>query len=335
MKKKLISLITCAMLVTSTLPVHATGYPVFDISDWLTAIDQLYQQYDMVMNTIAQIENQYQQIQQAVERAKSIDWDNIRFDGDFDIRNDIKDANKRVNKLLNQTRQIKNNTLTSPNIDCGNGLYSLADLCGMGSPDHNFFSACKDVEVYMTDSMKFSIDAIEGNLTEKQKMMIWRKYGISPKNYLFVQQSVAQVKTQASKLMAKATDEAVQLQREDRITKTNAIIQAAYAQTDSDGNKTQGAANEANLYLSQQVVDGLMSLEEAIDQMASLSAARMINEENEKQQRLMKWPLNRESRKPLTIKFLIPSVNRSRRWITHLLAGLMFQLFRQSNISPA
>ena len=46
---------------------------------------------------------------------------------------------------------------------------------------------------------------------------------------------------------------------------------------------TQGAANEASLYLSQQVVDGLMSLEEAIDQMASLSAARMINEENEKQ----------------------------------------------------
>lgn len=65
----------------------------------------------------------------------------------------------------------------------------------------------------------FPIDAIEGNLTEKQKMMIWRKYGISPKNYLFVQQSVAQVKTQASKLIAKATDEAVQLQREDRIEK--------------------------------------------------------------------------------------------------------------------
>ena len=280
MKKKLLPLITGIILGIS--PLHATGYPVFDISGWLTAIDQLYQQYDMVMNTITQIENQYQQIQQAVERAKSIDWDNIRFDGDFDIRNDIKDANKRVNKLLNQARQIQN-TLTSPNIDCGNGRYSLADLCGMGSPDHNFFSACKDVENYMTDSMKFSIDAIEGNLTEKQKMTIWKKYGISPKNYLFVQQSVAQVKTQASKVMAKVTEEAKQLQREDRIAKTDAIIQAAYAQTDSDGNMTDTAAKEASLYLSQQVVDGLMSLEEALNEMASLSAARMINEENEKQ----------------------------------------------------
>ena len=46
---------------------------------------------------------------------------------------------------------------------------------------------------------------------------------------------------------------------------------------------TEAAANEASLHLSQQVVDGLMTLEEAMNEMASLSAARMINEENEKQ----------------------------------------------------
>ena len=50
----------------------------------------------------------------------------------------------------------------------------------MGSPDHNFFTACTDVKNYMTDSMRFSIEAIEGNLTNKQKMTIWNKYGISP-----------------------------------------------------------------------------------------------------------------------------------------------------------
>lgn len=280
LKKTILAFLLGSAVAVSNL--SATGYPVFDISGWLTAIDQLYQQYDMVMNTITQIENQYQQIQQAVERAKAIDWENISFDGDFDIRNDIRDANKRVNKLLNQARTIKN-TLTSPTIDCGNGRYSLADLCGMGSPDHNFFSACMDMESYMTDSMAFAVDAMNGGLTDKQRMLIWRKYGISPKNYLFVQQSVAQVQTQASKVIAKATDEAVQLQREDKIAKTNAILQAAYSQTDSEGNMTEAAANEASLYLSQQVVDGLMSLEEAINDMASLSASKMINEENAKQ----------------------------------------------------
>lgn len=280
LKKKLLALIFGSAITISS--VSATGYPVFDISGWLTAIDQLYQQYDMVMNAITQVENQYRQIQQAVERAKSIDWENIRFDGDFDIRNDIKDANKRVNKLLNQARKIKN-TITSPSIDCGYGRYSLADLCGMNGPDYNFFAACKDMENHMTDSMKFAIDAIEGNLTEKQRIYIWKKYGISPANYLFVQQSVAQVKSQASKVMAKATDEALELQREEKISRTNAVLEAAYSQTDSDGNMTEAAANEAGLYLSQQTIDELIELEEAINDMASLSASRMICEENEKQ----------------------------------------------------
>ena len=280
LKKTIIALLFGSVITVSS--VSATGYPVFDISGWLTAIDQLYEQYDMVMNAVTQVENQYTQIQQAVERAKSIDWENIRFDGDFDIRNDIKDANRRVNSLLTQGRRIKE-TLTSQSIDCGGVRYSIADLCGMGSADHNFFSACKDVEKYMSSSMSFAVDAITEGLTEEQKMLIWRKYGISPRNYLFVQQSVSQVKTQAAKVMAKATDDAIQMTREERIARTNDIIQAAYAQTDSNGNMTEAAANEASLYLSQQVVDGLMTLEEAINDMASLSAARMVNEENEKQ----------------------------------------------------
>lgn len=280
MKKRLSVILLSLSLSISSL--FATGYPVFDISGWLTAIDQLYQQYDMVMNTITQVENQYRQIQQAVERAKSIDWENIRFDGDFDIRNDIRNANKRVNSLLTQTRRIKE-TLTTPTISCGYGNYSLADLCGMGSSDHNFFSAVGDMKSYMTDSMKYAVYALEGNLTEKERIYIWKKYGISPKNYLFVQQSVAMVKDSAAKIMAKATEEAKQLQREERIAKTNTIISAAYEQLDSDGNLTEAAANEASLYLSQQVVDGLMTLEEAVDQMAALSAAKMIADENEKQ----------------------------------------------------
>lgn len=269
-------------LSISVPSVFATGYPVFDISGWLTAIDQLYQQYDMVMNSITTIENQYQQIQNAVERAKSIDWNNIRFDGDFDIRNDIRDANKRVNRLLNQARSIKN-TLTTPTIDCGYGRYSIADLCGMNGAEHNFFAATNMMGKYMTDTMSSTIKDIEKGLTKKQRVAIWAKYGISPKNYLFVQQSVSNVQAKAATVMSKATDEAVQLKREDTIAKTNSIISAAYSQTDSDGNMTDTASKEADLYLSQQMVDELLSLQESINEMASLQASRMIAEENQKQ----------------------------------------------------
>lgn len=269
-------------ITVSATNAFATGYPVFDVSGWLTAIDQLYQEYDMVMNSITQIENQYKQIQQAVERAKSIDWDNISFDGDFDIRNDIRDANKRVNKLLNQARIIKN-TITTPTIDCGYGRFSLADLCGMNGSDHNFFMAVETMGSYMTNTMSATIKNIENGLTEKQRISIWRKYGISPKNYLFVQQSVAQVKNSASKVLAKATDEAVELNRQETIARTNAVIEAAYSQTDSDGNMTDAAAKEASLYLSQQTIDGLLALDESVNDLASLEASRLISEENARQ----------------------------------------------------
>ena len=280
MKRKFLSIIAGACLAIT--PISATGYPVFDVSGWLTAIDQLYQQYDMVMNTITQIENQYNMIQQNIERAKSIDWDNIQFDGDFDIRNDIRDANKRVNRLLTSSRNIKC-LMTSPSIQCGYGSYSLADLCGMNGAEHNFFAACTDTEKYMTDSMEYAVKAITEGLTTKQKRAIWAKYGIGPKNYIFVQQSVAQVKSAASKVMAKVTEEARNMKREEDTIRKNNILKAAYESLDSDGNITEGAANEAQLQLTGELVDRTSDLTEAVEDMANVTASKMIADENQKQ----------------------------------------------------
>lgn len=280
MKRKFLSIIAGACLAIT--PISATGYPVFDVSGWLTAIDQLYQQYDMVMNTITQIENQYNMIQQNIERAKSIDWDNIQFDGDFDIRNDIRDANKRVNRLLTSSRNIKS-LMTSPSIQCGYGSYSLADLCGMNGAEHNFFAACTDTEKYMTDSMEYAVKAITEGLTTKQKRAIWAKYGIGPKNYIFVQQSVAQVKSAASKVMAKVTEEARNMKREEDTIRKNNILKAAYESLDSEGNITEGAANEAQLQLTGELVDRTSDLTEAVEDMANVTASKMIADENQKQ----------------------------------------------------
>ena len=50
MKRKFLSIIAGACLAIT--PISATGYPVFDVSGWLTAIDQLYQQIDTVNEKI-------------------------------------------------------------------------------------------------------------------------------------------------------------------------------------------------------------------------------------------------------------------------------------------
>ena len=288
MKKRLVSFVAAAMLF-AFLPATSftTGYPVFDASNWLSAIDQLYQMYDMVNNTITQIENQYKSIQQSIEAAKSIDWDNIRFDGDFDIRNDIKDANKRVNKLLTQARNIKQ-TLTTPSINCGNVKYSIADLCGATSSDmwesrKNLLTAVSDYKYYMTSTMKSAVDSVVEGLNDEQQKAIWAKYGISPKNYVFVQQSTSKVMDAAMKVMGKATEQAQELSMEEKIARGNTIIEAALQNLDSNGQPTAAGMQEAQLHLTQMVHEQLLELGFTMSEIGDMVAAKMIAEDAQKQ----------------------------------------------------
>ena len=287
MKKRFLGFICTALLFCSTPGLlFATGTPVFDVSGWLAAIDQLYEAYDMVNNTITQIENQYTQIQQAVERAKSIDWDNIRFDGDFDIRNDIKDANKRVDKLLTQARNIRK-TITTPSINCGNVRYSIADLCGITDPEEsgvrkNILTALTDYKDYMSSTMKNAVDGIVEGLTDEQRQAIWTKYGISPQNYVFIQNAHTEVLKAASTILANATEQAYEAGLLETTTRSNSIIKAATESVDSNGNPTMSAMTEANMYLFQQLVEEMYGLKSAIYETGSLSAQLAMEQDAQK-----------------------------------------------------
>lgn len=270
------------ILISFVIPFSgfSQGIPVFDVSNWLFALDQLYTTYDMVNNTITQIENQYKSIQQSIDRAKSIDWDNIRFDGDFDIRNDIRDANRRVNKLLNQARNIKT-TITTPSINCGRNKYSIADLCGHGDDENkNILSAIQDYKNFMTEAMQGAVNAIVEGLDDDEKKAIWNKYGISPANYVFVQESTRTVKKKAGEILAYCQENVIGMREEERLARQNAIIQAAYETTDENGNPTEAALNEANTHLLAETNDGIARVEDAVNRAAAGSAQMMLAEEN-------------------------------------------------------
>lgn len=252
------------------------------VSNWLTAIDTLYSNYDMVMNTITQIENQYKAINQAIENAKGIDWENIRFDGDFDIRNDIKNANKRVNQLLSQANAIKDTLYTSI-ISVGGQSYSLADICGHGDDGKDFASCVTDVYGYMKDNMMQAAASAVGNLSEEQEKAIWQKYGISPKNYYLVAQASKLVREKASTCIATTTDNARSMVRNEKILKLNTIVKAAMEAKTSDGTIPQGALQEASMLASQMMVDECMSLREAVENAAAATAQKMIAEEQQKE----------------------------------------------------
>lgn len=252
------------------------------VSNWLTAIDTLYSNYDMVMNTIKQIENQYKAINQAIENAKGIDWENIRFDGDFDIRDDIRDANKRVNRLLSQANAIKD-TLSTSIISAGGVSYSLADICGHGDDGKDFASCVTDVYGYMKDNMMQAAASAVGNLSEAQEKAIWQKYGISPRNYYLVAQASKQVREKALTCIAATTEEARALVREEKIAKLDTVVKAAMEAKTSDGTIPEGALQEASMLASKLMVDECMSLREAVENAAAATAQKILAEEQQKE----------------------------------------------------
>ena len=291
MKKKLVSLFAAlAMLAYAPAALFATGYPVFDVSGWLAAIDQLYQAYDMVNNTITQIENQYKTIQQAVERAKSIDWDNITFDGDFDIRNDIRNATSRVNRLLTQGRTIRD-ALNTPSINCGSVKYSIADLCGATGADangnrRNLFSGIADYAYYMGETMQSAVSDVVEGLDDKQKQAIWAKYGISPANYVYVTTARQEVTNAAMEVLARANDVLENMtQTTSELETANTIVQAVEDNTDSNGQPTEAGMTHGILLLCHQLTGQLATVRDSLYQVGNVSAARWIAEKNEKQAR--------------------------------------------------
>ncbi len=288
MKKLKLYLLSVILLNFGFSPLYAQAIvndPINNIpivSNWLTAIDTLYSNYDMVMNTITQIENQYKAINQAIENAKGIDWENIRFDGDFDIRNDIKNANKRVNSLLSQANAIKD-TLNTSIISVGGQSYSLADICGHGDDGKDFASCVTDVYGYMKDNMMQAAASAVGNLSEAQEKAIWQKYGISPRNYYLVAQASKQVREKALTCIAATTEEARALVREEKIAKLDTVVNAAMEAKTSDGTIPEGALQEASMLASKLMVDECMSLREAVENAAAATAQKILAEEQQKE----------------------------------------------------
>lgn len=285
---KKIVLLLSMVIFNTTVSFAQTGIvhdPINNIpilSNWLTAIDTLYTNYDMIMNSITQIENQYKRIQQAIENAKGIDWENIQFDGDFDIRDDIKNANRRVNSLLSQANAIKD-TLNTTIIQTDGSSYSLADICGFGEDGKGFASCVKDVYGFMKDNVKSAAEAAVGNLTEEQEKAIWMKYGISPRNYYLVAQTSKLIRNSASSCIAKATDQAKELTRQENYAKQSAVVKAALETKTSDGTIPQGAMDEASLLTGQVLVDEMVMMRESIDDAGAAISQKLIADEQNKE----------------------------------------------------
>lgn len=258
------------------------GTPVFDASNWLTAIDSLYSSYDMVMNTLKQIEQGYQQFQFHLEQAKSWDLENISWDGDLDFRDEIKSVTNRVNKQITNIRKIEE-IFTTKQYSAGGMTFTVADLVGAGDRDRDLLDVMRNVGNEMKNSWDQAAEALVNELSEDQKRAIWQKYGISPINFTYMQQKKQLLQNVADQFIAYATaeSEALEAQAEADVAVADAVVAEA-----TNGNEhTEKELLQQILVLSRELIKNISDLKLAVRQAAGQTALQQaLTDEKEMQE---------------------------------------------------
>lgn len=262
-KRKLFAV--CAIFICLSTKTFA-NYPVFDAANWLNSIDRFYQGYDQIMNTLQIIEQNYQQIQQAIEQAKSWSFEDLDFnDGNvlenIDIRDEIQDATKQVNRQLNNIRKMRD-IFCNENMTIGNKTFSMKDLAGLGEEGKNLIDIAKEAIKTEINDFKGAYKSLTTELTDDEKMAIWSKYGLTPQNFLMVQDIDKKFREQAKAVMTEAHEEVQQMRETQRTTRANEIVKKIF---DSNTDLTEKEIAQAEILLDQLQGEQLTQFQQAVE----------------------------------------------------------------------
>lgn len=265
MKKLRQFFISTMLMLSAGIQVFAGGWPVFDAANWLSSIEKFYQGYDQIMNTLQMIEQNYQQIQMAIEQAKSWKFEDLDFnDGNllenFDIRDEIQDATKQVNRQLNNVRKIRD-TFEKENMQIGNKKFSMKDLAGLGDKDKTLIDIVKDTIVMEKNDFAAACEELTKQLTDEEKKVIWQKYGLSPQNFMMVKNLDQKMQKQVTTVMANANAKVEELRWGEDAAKTNAIIQKIFQGDDL----TEKELAQSQLLLDKLNGEKLSQLQDALN----------------------------------------------------------------------
>lgn len=176
-------------------------WAVLDVANLMNGIEQVYQFYQEIQNTIEQVQNTYKQIDQAAQQMKTINFDDMKdlgknFDGMKDnpfevitgVHNSAQDLTREVNKQMNKVNDLQD-ALTKESISFGGVKYSMADLCGATTAtdkkgnSKNIYGFVNNAWNHTKETADKAAAGYEGKLTYKEKQAIMRHFGMSPRNY--------------------------------------------------------------------------------------------------------------------------------------------------------
>ena len=262
-------LIVLCSLFCLNLPAQG-AMAVFDPTNWMTAIDSLYKTYDMINNQITTIQQNYERMQHALEQAKSFDFQNVQWDGDLDIRNEIANATAQVNSQLNNIRAVRNG-FNNHNMVVNGHRYSLSDLCGFGE-SNGLGSYVNDVATEIARNKRKAAGALKHGVTQDEAAYIMAKYGLSPTNYYMVQDTKNLVQQKAAEIIGNAEMDITEVREihEKKVKKVENIIKML----DHEGELTQKEIGQAQTYLMSETIQSLEDLKYQIGNAAAYQAYR-------------------------------------------------------------
>lgn len=240
LSKKLIAVILTGSMLFSS--IFASGYPVFDITAMMNAIQQIYQTYDEINSMIEQVEQGYKQIEQGINMVKSFNFEEMSLE-DWSSEGGLKGAWENIGKSRTRLRQAggyvsqKQEEMAAikkklnSNLISWNGTnYSIEDLVGMGGESKSIFGLAANMADYALDRYEDAASGYAEGLSENERRNIWKYYGVSPEVYYMgecVSGLTEGVIEGSLGALTKGFDEAYDAQTEKELQEALAISDAA------------------------------------------------------------------------------------------------------------
>ena len=282
--RKIIRILFLTVTVLLGTALSAQGYPVFDNMGWLSGIDRFYQGYDQIMNTLTMIEQNYQQIEQAIKQAQSWSFEDLDFnDGNIlvniDSRDEIADATKQVDRQMNNIRKIRD-TFEKENMTIGNVTFSMKDLAGLGDKDKTMDKIIKEAIETEKNDFKEGFKKIALGVTEEEAQAIWAKYGLSPQNFMMVKAVDKKMQEVSANVLAGASETVQKMQFEEISGRTNPVVKKLLEDPDS---VTEKDIQQAEVLLGKLHGELLVNLQNALNQYAAYTAWKDRYEQTKKE----------------------------------------------------
>ena len=275
MKKILILVFSLFIGFTNVYSQAVVNDPLVNgsvLSEAVAVFTELMEMYDQTMNQIQMIQQKYEQMQFYIDRAANWKWDEVKWDGDLDFRNELTQATKNINRQLTNIRQIKN-SLTTNTVSWGGQSYSLASLAGVPIEGQgNLEDFIKEGEDYYEDGFRKAAKYFEEGVPEREAQYIWSKYGLSPANYKMVRDVEKKVIDKASYLIGNAEEGSAELNKIEQ--QRLQILDEIMKMLENTDNLTEGEIAQAQAWLQQQTILELNEFKKTFNQAVGYIAWR-------------------------------------------------------------